>query len=127
MDKLYAINHLSEESSTHIGLFRYQRSGENNDNMSFKPSTDMTLTNSSWSPSKIEIDEIIVISRWSPVPLVLRKLGDSYLFVGACCLIDSELRGSTKEHGAFGADPGILSIMHGSAWDETRIEDSNVD
>ncbi|PQE32650.1 heterokaryon incompatibility protein [Rutstroemia sp. NJR-2017a WRK4] len=44
----------------------------------------MSLNDSSWGPPCAEAGDIIIVSKISPIPLVLRKDGDTYLFVGAC-------------------------------------------
>lgn len=48
--------------------------------------------------------------RWGNLPLVIRKDGDFYLFVGACLLIDSEL----ADEPDIQTDPGFSDIMRGS-------------
>jgi hypothetical protein len=59
--------------------------------------------------------------------LVLRRDGDAYLFVGGCWLIDSELHGGVdSDQFDIEDDPGFSTIMHGSAWDETKVEDFRV-
>jgi hypothetical protein len=69
----------------------------------------------SWGPYWGKVGDIIVVVRGSSTPLVLRKSGKHYLFVGACWLIDSELQGT----GMPGQDdPGFSDIMRGALWDE---------
>jgi len=89
-------------------------------------SPTMTMSNSSWGPYWAESGDIIIISRLCWAPLVLRRDGTEFLFVGGCCLVDSELRGSGPGHmsdiEALSKDPGFSPIMHGSAWDEDKLE-----
>jgi hypothetical protein len=69
----------------------------------------------SWGPYWGKVGDIIAVVRGSSIPLVLRKSGKHYLFVGACWLIDSELQGT----GIPGQDdPGFSDIMRGALWDE---------
>ncbi|PMD41902.1 HET-domain-containing protein [Hyaloscypha variabilis F] len=69
----------------------------------------------SWGPYWGKVGDIIVVARGSSTPLVLRKSGRHYLFVGACWLIDSELQGT----GMPGQDdPGFSDIMRGALWDQ---------
>ncbi|KAE9367474.1 HET-domain-containing protein [Stipitochalara longipes BDJ] len=69
----------------------------------------------SWGPYWGKVGDIIAVIRGSSTPLVLRRSGKHYLFVGACWLIDSELQGT----GMPGQDdPGFSDIMRGALWDE---------
>jgi hypothetical protein len=74
----------------------------------------MNTYNTSWGPYWIETGDIIIISAIYYIPLVLRRDKYSYLFVGACWLIDSELRGGESIDDLI-EDPGTSSIMRGSA------------
>lgn len=91
---------------------------------------DMTMRNSSWGPHWAEIGDIIIISRLCWAPLVLRRERETYLFVGACWLVDSELQGSDSRQmsgiEALGKDPGFSPIMHGGAWDEDQLEEFKI-
>jgi hypothetical protein len=85
----------------------------------------MDMYNSSWGPHWAERGDVIIISPLCTIPLVLRRDGDAYLFVGGCCLIDSELQsriGSDFD----GNDPGFSTIMHGNAWDEKKVEEFRI-
>jgi len=69
----------------------------------------------SWGPYWGKVGDIIAVIGGSTTPLVLRKSGKHYLFVGACWLIDSELQGN----GMPGQDdPGFSDVMRGALWDE---------
>lgn len=69
----------------------------------------------SWGPYWGKVGDIIAVIGGSTTPLVLRKSGKHYLFVGACWLIDSELQGT----GMPGQDdPGFSDIMRGALWDD---------
>lgn len=52
---------------------------------------------------------------------------DSYLIVGGCCLVDSELEGLGDGFGDLAQDPGVSLIMQGSAWDESKLKDFYID
>jgi len=88
----------------------------------------MDMYNSSWGPHWAERGDIIIISPLCTIPLVLRRDGDAYLFVGGCWLIDSELQGGGVGSDQFDIkdDPGFSTIMHGSAWDETKVEEFRI-
>jgi hypothetical protein len=89
--------------------------------------SSMDIYNSSWGPHWAEQGDIIIISLLCIIPLVLRRDGDAYMFVGGCWLIDSELQGGNEEGPPnLENDPGFSTIMHGSAWDETKVEDFRI-
>jgi hypothetical protein len=97
----------------------------------FQPSTwpeedregEVTFENTSWGPCKTEIGDIVIVAASSRLPLVLRKYGKYYLFVGCCWLIDlaiedftslskwTDVRNLTKPS----TDTGFSDIMHGNA------------
>jgi hypothetical protein len=81
-----------------------------------------TLRNTSWGPMRTEVGDFVVVPAGSAVPLVLRRHGDAFLLVGGCWLIDSELQRSDIDRDNFHEDPGWSTIMHGSAWDEAKVE-----
>lgn len=72
----------------------------------------VTFENTSWGPCKSKIGDIIVVAAGCKIPLVLRKHGDKYLFVGGCWLIDSQIKDLTKA--ARGRDEAFSPVMYGS-------------
>jgi hypothetical protein len=87
----------------------------------------MDMYNSSWGPHWAERGDVIIVSLLCTIPWVLRRDGDAYLFVGGCWLIDSELQGGVgSDQFDIKDDPGFSTIMHGSAWDETKIEEFRI-
>lgn len=69
-------------------------------------------SNTSWGPIFCEIGDIIIVAVGSRIPLVLRESEPGkYLFVGACWLIDSEIRNNSL----LDEDPGFSRIMYGRA------------
>jgi hypothetical protein len=74
----------------------------------------VTLLNASWGPYFTEIGDIITVATKSNLPLVSRRDGDLYLFVGASWLIDSQLLVEPD----FENDPGFSDIMRGSVCNE---------
>jgi hypothetical protein len=89
--------------------------------------SSMDMYNSSWGPHWPEQGDVIIISPLCTIPLVLRRDGDAYLFVGGCWLIDSELQGGIElDPLNLENDPGFSTIMHGSAWDEAKVEDFRI-
>ena len=88
--------------------------------MTTSDAREVTFLNTSWGPLWTEIGDIIVVAAGSELPLVLRKDGDFYLFIGACLLIDSQL---THPPTDLAADPGMSDIMHGNLC--KSIGDSN--
>jgi hypothetical protein len=87
----------------------------------------MDMYNSSWGPHWAKRGDIIIISPLCTIPLVLRRDGDAYLFVGGCWLIDSELQGGVgSDEWDMKDDPGFSTIMHGSAWEETKGEEFRI-
>ncbi|KAF4609835.1 hypothetical protein G7Y89_g15788 [Cudoniella acicularis] len=79
-----------------------------------------TMRNTNWGPLLTEVGDIIVVAVASTIPLVLRKRGGFYLFVGGCWLIDRELEATRSDN--WQSDPAFSRIMHGSAWDESKLE-----
>jgi hypothetical protein len=90
----------------------------------------MDVNNSSWGPHWAERGDVIIISPVCSVPSVLRRDGGAYLFVGGCWLIDSELQDIVDDETSLRDQiknvPGFSTIMHGSAWDETKLEDFRI-
>jgi hypothetical protein len=87
----------------------------------------MDMYNSSWGPHWAEQGDVIITSLLYTIPLILRRDGDAYLFVDGCWLIDSELMGGIEwDPPDLENDPGFSTIMHGSAWDETKVEDFRI-
>lgn len=78
------------------------------------------IYNTSWGPFWVERGDITIISATCAIPIIIGRDGDSYLLVGGCWLIDSELQGVEKDKLLY--DPGTSSIMRGSAWDETKVQ-----
>jgi len=133
-----------------IKLIRYDRNPHIRHNLSpsqLSPwpspdaSTPVNLSNTSWEPWWAEVGDIIVAAAGSTVPLVLRPIPvpkssvyssqnqeqgpPSYLLVGGCLLIDSQLRilgliGNLRE------EPGFSRIMFGSAWEKVLSWDGAV-
>lgn len=82
----------------------------------------------SWGPPKTEPEDIIIISPMCSVPLVLRRVSAvSYLLVGGCFLVASKLDRGEDENVNILNDPGFSTIMHGSAWDESKVQDYYID
>ncbi|KAH8672722.1 hypothetical protein BGZ60DRAFT_527019 [Tricladium varicosporioides] len=79
-----------------------------------------TLLNTNWGPFWVAIGDIVIVAAACCVPLILRRQSDCFLLVGGCVLIDSPLQNNNIKDLA--TDPGISPIMHGSAWDETKLE-----
>lgn len=125
----YEINTESAWPVTNLSkmmLFRYCEMASSNDAYQAQEdqSLEMSLLNASWGPPKIEVGDLIILSSVSLVPLILRSVhADAYHFVGGCCLVDSLLQGGENEFAAMTEDPGFSQIMHGSAWDEGKIEE----
>lgn len=114
----------SDNMNSMITLFHYQKtSSERRHTGPFTASNTMTLLNASWGPPKIVTGDIIIVSNVCNVPLVLRyATASTFHFVGGCCLVDSVLQGVADEFADLATDPGFSDIMHGSAWDESRVE-----
>lgn len=81
--------------------------------------SDVSYLNTSWAPHRTEVGDIIVVAMGCCVPLVLRRDGEGYLFVGMCWLITSRIL--TRVRGGspgFDTDPGFEEIMRGGIWRE---------
>jgi hypothetical protein len=76
----------------------------------------VTFANTSWGPYWVERENIIIVAKGSWLPLVLRRCENYYIFIGACWLIDSQLRDRFITE--IDDDPGFSSVMRGSVWDE---------
>lgn len=112
-----------------LKLFRYNQdpSRDSLPRVAEEAASMMNLTNSSWGPHWAERGDVIIISPMCTIPLVLRRDGDAHLFVGGCWLIDSELQSGTGFNELdIAKDPAFSTIMHGSAWDETKVEDFRI-
>jgi hypothetical protein len=73
-----------------------------------------TFENTNWGPCKAEAGDIILVAAGSKIPLVLRKDGNRFLFVGGCFLVDSQID-VTKLKLNCGQLEGFSKIMYGSA------------
>lgn len=88
--------------------------------------SSVAFDNTSWGPLKAEPGDIIIVSAGSRLPLVLRRHGGMYLFVGACWLIDHKLDDLTKlsdlnqlnSTSKAEKDPGFSPVMFGSIIEE---------
>jgi hypothetical protein len=109
-----------EESNQVMRLIEYDEhdSGLDNPAAGDLDPQSKNIYNTSWGPFWVERGDIIIISVLCATPIVIRRAGDSYLFVGGCLLIGSELKGTEE----LIDDPGISPIMTGSAWDITKLE-----
>jgi len=116
-----------DEDLNDITLIRYDQDPDHRDrkppydpwpsNEPGKP--DVTYLNTSWAPYRTEIGYIIVVAMGCCVPLVLRRGGAGYLFVGMCWLITSQiLRNVRGGSPGFGTDAGFSDIMRGGIWSE---------
>ncbi|KAF4629987.1 hypothetical protein G7Y89_g8156 [Cudoniella acicularis] len=83
-----------------------------------------TMLNTNWGPFWMEVGDIVILAAICCVPLVLRPQRDYYRFVGGCLLIDSSLQKESILEIA--TDPGLSPIMHGSAWDEKKLEEFRI-
>jgi hypothetical protein len=121
-----------ESSKNTMGLFQYSLDAnrEAHHNLIPKIPWDQSrnMYNTSWGPFWVETGDLIIISTTCRTPMVIRRNGDSYLFVGGCWLIDRVLQGPGDGiANRFAAkelinDPGTSSIMRGSTWDESKVE-----
>ncbi|KAL5318951.1 hypothetical protein ACEPPN_014019 [Leptodophora sp. 'Broadleaf-Isolate-01'] len=74
-----------------------------------------TFENTSWGPCKAERGDIIVVAAGSNIPLVLRKEGEGFLFVGGCWLVKSQINLSALlEPEKSSKQEGFDEIMYGS-------------
>jgi len=127
---------IGEEYQDTMKVFAYDKNQGDTKSISdqnplHKPmSSTMTMSNSSWGPHWADKGDIIVVSNLCWAPLVLRRGHDSCLFVGGCWLVDSEVQGSQSREmsdvEALSKDPGFSPIMHGSAWDEDRLQEFHI-
>jgi hypothetical protein len=118
-------------SHTTMRLFQYDQNANGGDHLIPKDlhSQSGDMYNTSWGPFWVESGDIIIISDVCPTPMVIRRDGDSYLFVGGCWLIDEELQGPEEfideelVAEELIKDPGTSSIMRGSAtWENAKVE-----
>jgi hypothetical protein len=103
----------------------------------------VSLSNTSWGPWWAEVGDIIVVAAGSTVPLVLRPvLGsitstsslnltsnltsdqhqNTYLLVGGCILIDTQLHNLGLAE-KLSDEPGFSRIMFGSSWEGVLTRD----
>lgn len=93
------------------------------------PLANTTIISASWGPQQTKVGDIIIVVADLELPLVLRPLGDKYLFMGCCWLIDSELKmfrlvgTGADECGVAENDPGFSRIMFGAAWEGIMADD----
>ena len=120
-----------EASHTTMRLFQYDQNANGGDNSIPKDLHNQSgnMYNTSWGPFWVESGDIIIISGVCPTPMVIRRDGDSYLFVGGCWLIDEELQGPEESIDEelvveeLIKDPGTSSIMRiSAAWDDAKVE-----
>ncbi|EJT76659.1 hypothetical protein GGTG_06576 [Gaeumannomyces tritici R3-111a-1] len=99
-----------------IRLFGYEAAGVRH-NIGDGGSGPITIRGESWQPCKANVGDMIIVSPGSYFPLVLRRVDDKVLLVGACKQIDSELQTVEQfwKSEKVQIDPGYSPIMFGSA------------
>jgi hypothetical protein len=133
-----------------IKLIRYDRNPQKRHNISPSrltpwPAPDasatVNLSNTSWGPWWAEVGDIIVVAAGSTVPSSKTSTSPppssaspaqnpeqsqrTYLLVGSCLLIDSQLR-TLGLTGNLSDEPGFSRIMFGSAWEGALSRDGVV-
>jgi hypothetical protein len=132
-DVVFGLGELENEYHDKLKLFKYEQHPslkQPGDQILPDDTLDtadppMTMKNSSWGSYWAETGDIIIVSQACTIPLIIRKHGDAYLFVGGCWLVDSELRKGQRDAKAT-EDPGFSTIMRGSAWDKNKLEEFRI-
>jgi hypothetical protein len=101
---------LEEGGEDAVRLFGYESAGRLQ-TIDKSDGTRGSFTNSNWGPYHAKVGDVIVVAATGTLPLVLRPVdGDTYLFVGGCWLVDSDIQDILElDH-----DPGFSPIMFGS-------------
>jgi hypothetical protein len=130
-DEHSLLNHRESSSENHG--FSSQSRGSSQEAAQHSPqptdSSVISMLNTSWAPCHTQIGDIIIDTPGCDIPLVLRKDGDVYLFVGGVWLIDSEMivpKIGVVYKFEIKDNPGFSRFMYGAACAGKTLEDVQI-